>query len=541
MKRLFPWLTAALLAVSGAARPAWADEPAERPHGELVAQAAAWWEDEDSVARGAWALRLIGSGATAGEVAAAVEAGRAFKTDVPKGTIHVWKRPGPGGNEHTCYLVIPQGYDAATPMKLLVWLHGGVARDQDGGGGSGLRLWAEKAAEEGFLLLCPSGRLGAEWWTPGGVGVIRGAIADVRRSYNVDADRIACAGFSDGASGCYHLLLHHPEPFCCFMALMGQPLVTRLMGGPSAAANVGSRPVWAIHGGKDTLYPTAQMKPLMDEMKAAGCDLTWGDRPDTGHDFTALPAEWEAMKAFWDAHPRAVKNEVRWQSSMPWLDGRCDWVEVMETASGVKGAVGLTTKLLPIPAPNPRPRLGVTLDTDYAGPGVRIKEVEDGSAAANADVRPGDVLVEVEGQAIRTAQDLAILRAVLDTLTSEDRDGVFVFERDGERVEVKTRPAVVASDLAPREPQGPGAGDPAGVVDARIVARDRIEIRTVGVKRLRLHLSADQIDLDKPLTVVINGKMRYEAVPKEHPAYVLTEAWRDGGIPRYRAQLVLVP
>lgn len=541
MKRLFPWLTAALLAVGATARPVMADEAAEKPDGELVAQAAAWWEDEDSVARGAWALRLIGSGATAREVAAAVEAGRAFKADVPKGTIHVWKRPGPGGKEHTCYLVIPQGYDAGTPMKLLVWLHGGVARDDDGGGGSGLRLWAERAAEEGFLLLCPSGRLGAEWWTPGGVGVIRGALADVRRSYNVDADRIACAGFSDGASGCYHLLLHHPEPFCCFLALMGQPLVTRLMGGPSAAANAGSRPVWAIHGGKDTLYPTAQMKPLMDELKAAGCDLTWGDRPDTGHDFTALPAEWEAMKAFWDAHPRAAKSEVRWQSSVPWLDGRCDWVEVMETAAGAKGAEGLTAQLLAIPAPEARPRLGVTLDTEYGGPGVRIKEVEDGSAAANADVRPGDVLVEVEGQAIRTAQDLAILRSVLDTLTSEDRDGEFVFEREGERVEVKTRPAIVASDLVPREPQGPGAGEPAGVVDARIVARDRIEIRTAGVKRLRLHLAADQVDLDKPLTVVINGKTRYEAVPKEHPAYVLTEAWRDGGIPRYRAQLVLVP
>ncbi|MGE0193916.1 MAG: PDZ domain-containing protein [Planctomycetota bacterium] len=541
MKRLFPWFAAALLAVGAGGRRAGADEADGQPHGELVAQAAAWWEDEDVVARGAWALRLIGSGATAREVAAAVDAGRAFKTDVPKGTIHAWKRAGPGGKEHTCYLVIPNTYDPATPMKLLVWLHGGVARDEDGGGATGLRLWAEKAAEEGFLLLCPSGRLRAEWWTPGGVGVIRGALADVRRSYNVDADRIACGGFSDGASGCFHLLLHHPEPFCCFLVLMGQPLVTRLMGGPSAAANAGSRPVWAIHGGKDTLYPTERLQPLMDELEAAGCDLTWSDRPDTGHDFTALPGEWEAMKAFWDAHPRALKSEVRWQSSVPWLDGRCDWVEVMETAVEPKGADGLSTELLPIPAAESRPRLGVTLDTDYAGPGVRIREVEPGSAAAKADVREGDVLVEVEGQAIRTAQDLAVLREVLDTLSSEDRDGVFVFERDGERVEVKTRPAIVASDLEPRQPQGPGAGDPAGVIEARIVARDRIEIRTTGVKRLRLHLSAEQIDLDKPLTVVINGKTRYEAVPREHPAYVLTEAWRDGGIPRYRAQLVLVP
>ncbi|MEZ6006165.1 MAG: hypothetical protein R3F05_00145 [Planctomycetota bacterium] len=143
------------------------------------------------------------------------------------------------------------------------------------------------------------------------------------------------------------------------------------------------------------------------------------ERPsDTGHDFTALPAEWEAMKAFWDAHPRGQERGALAVERAVARCGRCDWVEILETTAAAKGAEGLTAKLLPIPAvTEARPRLGVTLDAEYGGPGVRIKEVEDGSAAANADVRPGDVLVEARPSARRRTR--AILRAVLDTLTSK--------------------------------------------------------------------------------------------------------------------------
>ncbi len=514
---------------------------ADEPPGELVAQASAWWKDDDPIARGAWALRLIASGASGDVVAAAIEKGRGFSDDVPKGTVHTWRRPGRGGLEHTCFLVVPQTYDPTKPMRLLVWLHGGVTRDEDGGGASGVRSLGQRAAEEGFLLLCPSARTGAEWWSVGGVELIHGALADVRRRYHVDADRIACAGFSDGASGCYHLLLHQPEPFCCFLALMGQPLVTRLAGGPSAAANVASRPIWAVHGERDTLYPSAAMRPLMDELKTAGADLTWTDLPGAGHDLAALGDRWSAMKAFWDAHPRTPRAALRWQSSVPTWDGRLDWLEILETSADETPVEGLEAVTLPVPPPRPRPRLGIRLDSSFAGPGVRIDDVEAGTAAATAGMLVGDVLVEVEGQPIRTAQDLVALRDTLDRLGSEGRDGRFVLMRGEERVEVSARPTVVASDLEVPTPTGPGIGAPAGVAEAKIVSPQRIEVRCRGVRRLRLHLDPAQIALDAPLTVVVNGEIRFEGVPRRGAAYVLNEAWRDGGVPRYHAHLVLAP
>jgi membrane-associated protease RseP (regulator of RpoE activity) len=546
MPRLRPLAFApALLAVALVARHpvthAADDAPQASPASVVAEAAAAWWAEDDPQARGVSALRILTSGASAADVAQALETGRVWPSAVPKGTVHTWKRPGPGGHEHTCYLLIPRTYDPATPMRLLVWLHGGVARDEDGGGASGLRLWGEQAAEEGFLLLCPSGRTGAEWWSPGGVGVLKGALADVRRHYNVDGERIACAGFSDGASGCYHLLLHQPEPFCCFLALMGQPLVSRLLGGPSAAANAGSRPVWAVHGETDSLYPARTMKPLMDELRAAGADLTWKELPDTGHDFSALNGQWDEMRAFWEAHPRTPRKAVRWQSSVPWLSGRCDWVEVFETARDAPAAEGLGTTLLTVPAPTPRPRLGVRLDTTFEGPGVRLEDVEAESAASTAGMRTGDVLVEVEGETLRTAQDLAKLRDALDRLAAEERDGTFVLERDGERIEVQARPRIMAADLVPPTPQGPGVGDPPGVIEARIAAPNRIELRTAGVRRVRLHLGPEQVDLAEPVTVVINGTVRFEGTLPGNAAYVLSEAWRDGGIPRYRMPLVLLP
>lgn len=502
---------------------------------------AAWWSEDDEEARGAHALKLAWGGANAADVYTALRAGRTYTDKAPKRTVHTWKRPTADGVEHTCYLLVPPAYDPAQPTRLLVWLHGGVARDEDLGGVSGIRLYGEKAAEEGFLLLAPSAQRGSEWWTPEGVALVQGAIADVRRRYHVDAQRIACAGFSDGASGCFHLLAHAPEPFCCFLALMGQPLVSRLAGGPTFAANVASRPCYAVSGGTDPLYPSARIAPLVEELRGHGADIEWKDLADVGHDWNALPALWPELKAFWEAHPLATRETVRWQSASPRRTGRCDWVEILEVDPHAPQAEGFVGESLPIPAPTARPRLGVSLDSDFAGPGLRIEDIEDGSAAAAGGVRAGDVLIEVEGSALAGAQDFAVLRDALDTLQREERDGTFVFLRDGERLEIALRPRIVAADLKQAEPTGPDIGKPSGLVEAKRLGPNRLEVRTHNVGRLRLHLGPDLVDFSAPIVVVLNGVVRHETRIEPSVPYVLTEAWRDGGVPRHMAWLDLAP
>jgi glyoxylase-like metal-dependent hydrolase (beta-lactamase superfamily II) len=56
--------------------------------------------------------------------------------------------------------------------------------------------------------------------------------------------------------------------------------------------------------------------------------------------------------------------------------------------------------------PIPRPWMGVQLDPDHAGPGIRLVQVVAGSPAAAAGLRVGDVLTAIDGIALAAPADL---------------------------------------------------------------------------------------------------------------------------------------
>jgi putative serine protease PepD len=86
------------------------------------------------------------------------------------------------------------------------------------------------------------------------------------------------------------------------------------------------------------------------------------------------------------------------------------------------------------------PVMGVRLDESFDGPGARIDgDVEDSPAvtpdgpAGEANLRPGDVVLEVDGRAIDTPEELIVVLRI-----REPGDQVtLVVERDGEVHEVR--------------------------------------------------------------------------------------------------------
>ena len=62
------------------------------------------------------------------------------------------------------------------------------AATRNGGGASGIRRFAERADEEGFILLCPSAQAASAWWTHDGTDMILGALDDLMRRAHVDVD-----------------------------------------------------------------------------------------------------------------------------------------------------------------------------------------------------------------------------------------------------------------------------------------------------------------------------------------------------------------
>lgn len=473
------------------------------------------------------------------QVADAIPSARTWPADAAKDDIISWKRASADGVEHTILANIPASYDASKAMPVLIWLHGGVSRDQDGGAASGIRLLKEYSDSDGFLLLSPSAQTGSEWWTPNGVALVRGALADLAERYHLDGNRVAVAGFSDGASGCFHLLAHDPEPYACFLPLMAHPGVTRLAGGPCFAANVRSRPVFAMNGGQDTLYPSVRIKPMIDELREAGCDIEWTDLPEAGHRLSdVFPDQWDRLRAFWKSHPRkALPRQIAWESAVPALDGRFGWVEVVEVDAQAPSDPALKAAVLKDPAG--RKILGIRMDTKFAGPGVKIESVSEGSAAAEAGFQAGDVIVQVDDESLRSEQAFVALRRALGRLN--ERDGVFHVQRGEGELQFTCRPRVSSSSASAR-PEGLGYGQASGRVVARVEKGNVIHVQTRHVAEFRLHLAPGLVDLSKPVTVFVNGKQRSAERAAGSVRYVLEAARRAGpGAPLWQGTIRIRP
>ena len=507
----------------------------------LLDDVSAWARAATDDERGVPALQIVARAPKAEDLVAALNQAMAPNADSPKGEVVTWKHTRPDGTEHSIFAQAPSSYDPARPLPLLVWLHGAVSRGPDGGGQSGLRLWSEVADEQGFLLLCPSGRPGAVWWDPAGRSLLRAALVEMGRRYAVDRQRIAIGGFSDGGSACYHLLVADPTPYCCFFALSGHPLVARMFGGPTHTANLAARPVFATHGSEDTLYPTARMQPLVEALQAKGARIDWQNLEGKGHNWDAVRPLTEALLTYWRKHTRgtAAPAEVAWQTALPEAYGRLEWIEIEAVDPKAPRTDAFDVEVVPMPPlPPPRPRLGITLDTGFEGPGVRVRSVQDDTPAKEAGLQEGDVILAVDGSPLASAEDLPTLRDALQKMAADKRDGVFRVKRGDDELDVKTRPRSLASDA---RRLGPGHDKPLGKVVAVAVGGNRFEVGTVNVSHLRLHLDASLIDFEKPVVVVLNGQERHNAKVLPDTAYMLTEAHRLGHAPATRAALSLFP
>ena len=135
----------------------------------------------------------------------------------------------------------------------------------------------------------------------GGDDVMR-VLADVRRAYDVDPDRITLTGLSMGGGGTWQIGLRHPELFAALAPVCGVTDVGNNIppgdGGlydlplleaqsPLAlAGNAAHRPVFIFHGAKDPTVPVADARRMVERYRALGWlgkNVHYTEYPDVGH------------------------------------------------------------------------------------------------------------------------------------------------------------------------------------------------------------------------------------------------------------------
>lgn len=311
--------------------------PAQAPD---VDQAfAKFWAARDPAAAERAAAAVVRSGAGFDEVLRRLRQGRPYAPDVPRGVVAGHRRAGLEG-EFPYTLDVPPDYDPSRAYQVRVHLHGGVNRDRPAQAG---RNGIGRLAGATQIYVIPGAWSSAPWWSDAQLDNLRSILDAVKRTYNVDEDRIVVSGVSDGGTGVYYVAMRDTTPYAAFLPLNAAIVVLRSpdigVTGDLFPGNLRNKPFLVVNGGRDQLYPAAMVEPYLEHLRRGGVEITYLPQPEAGHDTSWWPQVREPFEAFVSAHPRdPMPDRLTWETSEPRTRGRAHWLLVDEVGSAPSGS-----------------------------------------------------------------------------------------------------------------------------------------------------------------------------------------------------------
>jgi membrane-associated protease RseP (regulator of RpoE activity) len=418
---------------------------------------------------------------------------RRGRTYRPEQTGVVRLRTTVGGVEHHYVLNVPDTYDPARSYQVRFQLHGGVGgRATNAPVGTGT-VGALAGAEQIYVI--PYAWNDAPWWSDDQVLNLVEILDATKRSYNVDENRVVVAGVSDGGTGAYWVAMRETTPFASFLPLNGYWMVlasSDIDDGTLFANNLRNKPIFAVNGGRDRLYPTAIVDPYIAHLKRGGVTLAYHPQPEAGHNTAWWPTMKDTFEAFVREHPRTPLPDVlTWETTRTAVGNRAHWL-IIDTLGAEPGDAGALADLNEMEMP-PAPDFGVRLA------GTRINRVMPGSNAERMGLKAGDAVVRLNDKTVPAGMDL---NDALEEISAGSPITLLV-ARDNLPVEVS---GTYQPQIAPSPPRHLFArGAPGGRVDLTR-GGNTVTAATRGVAAFTLLLSPDQFDFAKPVKVVVNGR-----------------------------------
>lgn len=158
---------------------------------------------------------------------------------------------------------VPAGYDASTPAKLNIMLHGATGNENapfERLSSRGFNV-EEVADAHGYIVLCPNACTRDPQWYKGAARYsFFKALEMVCEDYLVDQDRIFLCGNSAGGKGTWDLMIRYPELFrACSVQAPAAAFNTQITQEEVAAyrERVADMPVLFVNGTADATIPFA--------------------------------------------------------------------------------------------------------------------------------------------------------------------------------------------------------------------------------------------------------------------------------------------
>jgi predicted esterase len=192
---------------------------------------------------------------------------RSRPTTAPEAWLHRGRQEIPVQPGRRALLDLPSGIDPSVPAPFALGLHGASGRAE-----AGLRVFGSLGEDAGVIQLAPEAEQGAWDIMLGGYGAdvafIDRALQWVFSRFAVDRSRLACTGFSNGASYTLSLGPTNGDLFT--------DLVAFSPGFMAPAERRGRPNVFIAHGTRDRALPIGRTsRRLVPALRAAGYDVTY--------------------------------------------------------------------------------------------------------------------------------------------------------------------------------------------------------------------------------------------------------------------------
>jgi predicted esterase len=196
---------------------------------------------------------------------------------------------------------VPTAYDKSRPTPLVIALHGMGGDENSYFLAYGQGAFKVEAEKRGYLVACPKGRKPASMYLGDAEKDVIDVIAEMRRDYNIDPDRIYLTGHSMGGYGTWSVAMSHPDIFAAIAPVSGGSNT------PAGMSKIAHIPEIVVHGDHDPTVPVERSRVMVDTAKKLGIELKYVEVPGGDHGSVVAPTFKDVFDWF-DAHRRKTAD-----------------------------------------------------------------------------------------------------------------------------------------------------------------------------------------------------------------------------------------
>jgi hypothetical protein len=288
-----------------------------------------FWDADSPTAAARQIDAVVKSGVLFDDAWSRLQRGRAYQPQ-SAGVVHLSNRTS-DGIEHNYAVNIPPNYDPAKRYQVRFQLHGGVGGRADNKPRGTGEIGNLAGAEQIYVL--PYAWDAAPWWGDDQVLNLAAIVDSLKRTYNIDENRVVVAGVSDGATGAYFIGMRDTTPYASFLPLNGFIVVlsnNEIDDGHSFPSNLRNKPWFVVNGGRDRLYPIAIVEPFTKHLMKDGIAIEYHPQPEGEHNTRWWPEVRDPFERFVSSHPRdPYPDQLTW-TAVDAKHNRAHWLVIDE-------------------------------------------------------------------------------------------------------------------------------------------------------------------------------------------------------------------